>query len=186
MVSQPHFINRPLCPPISCLRHHVPAPVIVGSGKLWSSGCQSRPPPHVRLRSEPGLGVRTEGRPTCWCRTGRSRCRQTPGDIRLERTFLIITLILGTCWTALHISVVPGFYCCPSRLQWCSHWCPQLHQWGRWTGRFLHRSSQTSTPALPQVWKPDQSKEEKAPNMSCQRITELNISYQPVRLYRLR
>lgn len=50
-----------------------------GSGRFWSSGCQNRPPRHVRRRWEPAPEGRTEGLLMCWCTTGRSRCRRTPG-----------------------------------------------------------------------------------------------------------
>ena len=59
--------------------------IIVGSGRLWSSGCRSRPLPHVRLRWEPDLGVHTEGLPMCWCRRGKNHCRQTPTNVGTDR-----------------------------------------------------------------------------------------------------
>lgn len=48
----------------------------------------------------------------------------------------------------------PVSCCCPSRPLWCSHWRPRPLLWGRWTGRCLRRSNQTSakTPLL--CWTP--------------------------------
>lgn len=77
----PSHLDSSTAPPplLTALLFTIQASITVGSGRLWSNGCQSQPRPHVHLRSEPDPGVRTKGRPMCWCRRGRNHCHQTPG-----------------------------------------------------------------------------------------------------------
>lgn len=76
--------------------------IIGGSDRPWSSGCQSRPPPHGHLRSKPDLGVRTVGLLMCWYRTGRSHFHQKPEGLRTKRKCALVSTQTGmdrNTWT---------------------------------------------------------------------------------------
>lgn len=81
------------------------------SGRPWSSGFQSPPPPHDHQMWGPGPGGHKGGLLMCWCRTGRTQsCRKPSHTAQMKG--------LGEWVMYLHICYLHSTRCSFQKLTW--------------------------------------------------------------------
>lgn len=86
--------------------------VTAGTGRLWSSGYQNRPPQHGRRRLKRDPAAHTEGLQLCWCKREMSLRCQTPEKKKRHTCFVEIVILKSASKMTNFLEMFRGFSTC--------------------------------------------------------------------------